>query len=190
MCLVCKAACVHNVHGWPSLIAAALRQGRALSYTALSRAALQLMCHLHALAHMVQERLAEAQTYEASLVEWKDRLKAEAVRQLQERSRVLQEWSQRLEQQEQVAAAAQVPLAPQSHLVRAFCMRSRPGEGAAPCLKSSQASCQEHNEVADHAFHALLDQLRLFKTRVCTSSDIMFIVLSSECLLVSIAQHG
>lgn len=60
----------------------------------------------------LQERQEEAEKYEAALVQWKDKLKAEAVRQLQERSSVLQDWAQRLKAQEQAVAAAQARLPP------------------------------------------------------------------------------
>lgn len=52
--------------------------------------------------------MQEAARYEASLVEWKDKLKEEAVRQLQDRSAVLQTWAGRLTQQEKALREQQV----------------------------------------------------------------------------------
>ena len=56
----------------------------------------------------MQERKQEAKKYEESLLEWKERLKTEAVRQLQERSAVLQQWTERLDKREQTTASLQV----------------------------------------------------------------------------------
>ena len=52
--------------------------------------------------------MEEARKYEASLVEWKDKLKTEAVKQLQDRNSVLQDWAKRLEEQQEALAAGQV----------------------------------------------------------------------------------
>ena len=45
---------------------------------------------------------------EASLVEWKEKLKGEVVRQLHERSAVLQDWKDRLDHREKDIESSQV----------------------------------------------------------------------------------